>query len=571
MLNPTKFEDLFASDDATYEIPPYQRAYAWTKKQLNQLLTDLREQPQGKDYYLGHFLLECPDPKKKSYYVIDGQQRLTTVALFFSCLIAELEKRIASGAELIDVDGGPVELWRWQERYLVRRNVRRFRTVAEDDEYFHRAFVKRLPDAEPNPARQSQQRLQDAQRLLQLALAEEADPATLLRWAHLLATASVSAFEETDKVRATQIFAFQNDRGIKLTTLEKLKAYLMHRAYLDDATTTGAVRTIEHVERVFADIYARTEEIRLGEDTVLRYHNVAFGPSWEDAFENVKRGLRQAGADEKADWITEYCDSLCRSFYIVREIEHLAAGNSNVTGLLFLRAEDNWPLILKIERYHSRDRSQCEALYRLMEIISFKFEFSTGAYRSHDFHWVAKNYTGNAPKLRETLLEQAHNGFRDWWAFTQWFNDHLQGNNHYHRVTRYLLWQYENHLRRQSPNGKPVAGADFLNIWEQNNWEQTLDHITPQHPSGVTYSKEFRETRLHNLGNLALLMQGPNSRKSNTLPHEFPEIFSKSPYLADQEIAGILQAEGQWDEPQILARKQRIVDFAKTYWAVPAN
>ena len=570
MLNLTKFEDLFASDDATYEIPQYQRAYAWTDKQLDQLLTDLREQPAGKDYYLGHFLLERPDVTKRHYYVIDGQQRLTTVAMFFSCLIGELERRKANGETLVDLDGGSVDMWRWEERYLLRRGLRRFRTVAVDDDFFRRTFIERQSNAEPDQGRQSQKRLLNARLVFQKALAAETKTATLLRWAQLLATASVSAFEESDKVRATQIFAFQNDRGAKLTTLEKLKAYLMHRAYLDDATAQAS-HTIDHVERIFADIYTLTEEIDLGEDTVLRYHNIAFGASWDDAFENFKVGLRAAAPAAKSAWITDYCNSLRQSFLTVREVTRQAAGHSHVTGLLFLRGEDNWPLILKIQRHHGRDQALCERLYRLMEIVSFKLEFSTGDYRTHEFYSLAKHYQGKFEELSQTLREQAQNGFRWWWTFTQNFHDRLDGDHHYDRVTRYLLWQYENWLRRSSPNSRPVSGADFLNVWQVARWEGTLDHITPQHPHDTTYPEEFSKTRLHNLGNLALLMLGPNASKQNKLPQHCIPIFANSTYLADREIADVLQAEGQWEEPQILARKQRIVDFAKTYWAVPAN
>lgn len=570
MLNLTKFEDLFASDDATYEIPQYQRAYAWGDKQLDQLLIDLREQPLNKDYYLGHFLLERPDVNKRHYYVIDGQQRITTVAVFFSCLIEELQLRERNGEVLVDSDGSPVQPWRWEERYLVRLGMRRFRTVTADDEFFNRAFVQRLPNPQPDPARQSQKRLFHALQVLKEAFAAETDTATLLRWAKLLATASVSAFEESDKVRATQIFAFQNDRGAKLTTLEKLKAYLMHRAYLDDSTNQ-ATYTIAHVERFFADIYALTEEIDLGEDTVLRYHNVAFGPTWEDAFENVKTGLRAAADDAKASWITAYCDSLRQSFKTVVEVTRRAAGHSNLTGLLFLRSEDNWPLILKIQRHHGHDQALCESLYRLMEIVSFKMEFSTGDYRSHDFHSLAKHYAGDAVALRDTLRDQAQNGFRWWWTFTQNFHDRLDGDHHYDRVTRYLLWQYENELRRTSPNSVPVSGADFLNVWQVKRWEGTLDHITPQNPEAVEYTKEFAKTRLHNLGNLALLMLGPNASKGNTLPQHCIPLFSESTYLADREIGKVLQKDNRWEEPHILARKQRIVDFAKAYWAVPAS
>ena len=102
---------------------------------------------------------------------------------------------------------------------------------------------------------------------------EEKSTAELIRWMELVASAVVTTFEVRSKEQATQIFAFQNDRGKDLTNLEKLKAYLMHVVYVQ--SSLGIQReSIKDVEDKFSDIYRLTESIKsLNEDDVLRPFN----------------------------------------------------------------------------------------------------------------------------------------------------------------------------------------------------------------------------------------------------------------------------------------------------------
>lgn len=76
--------DVFENGD--YVIPIYQRNYAWRKKEIEQLLTDiddLDETNSGK-YYLGSLVVNQVQPRV--YEVIDGQQRLTTLFLLLRYL-----------------------------------------------------------------------------------------------------------------------------------------------------------------------------------------------------------------------------------------------------------------------------------------------------------------------------------------------------------------------------------------------------------------------------------------------------------------------------------------------------
>jgi uncharacterized protein with ParB-like and HNH nuclease domain len=64
----------------TYRIPRFQRDYSWTDEEWEDLWLDLLGtlQPGGEPaHYMGYLVLQSPDDK--SFEVIDGQQRLTTL------------------------------------------------------------------------------------------------------------------------------------------------------------------------------------------------------------------------------------------------------------------------------------------------------------------------------------------------------------------------------------------------------------------------------------------------------------------------------------------------------------
>ncbi|MCC5915744.1 MAG: DUF262 domain-containing protein [Cryomorphaceae bacterium] len=78
----------YLKDNQFYNIPEYQRGYKWTDKQINQLLDDIKEFETGDDedlfYCLQNITLVLNAENKLN--VVDGQQRLTTIALLLAYL-----------------------------------------------------------------------------------------------------------------------------------------------------------------------------------------------------------------------------------------------------------------------------------------------------------------------------------------------------------------------------------------------------------------------------------------------------------------------------------------------------
>ena len=83
------------SSDFDYEIPSFQRPYAWTEEEAGDLFDDLYDfyvsEADDEKYFLGSIVLVKEDDKPYSE-VIDGQQRLTTLYLIINELSSEKEK-----------------------------------------------------------------------------------------------------------------------------------------------------------------------------------------------------------------------------------------------------------------------------------------------------------------------------------------------------------------------------------------------------------------------------------------------------------------------------------------------
>lgn len=69
------------------EIPPYQRPYLWGKESVNILFNDIYSafKKNMKEYRLGSVILHKKKEENK-YHIVDGQQRLTTIAILLYCL-----------------------------------------------------------------------------------------------------------------------------------------------------------------------------------------------------------------------------------------------------------------------------------------------------------------------------------------------------------------------------------------------------------------------------------------------------------------------------------------------------
>ena len=85
----------------TYRIPRFQRDYSWTDEEWDDLWQDLLsvfDRSNNDDaHYMGYLVLQSNDDKV--FYVIDGQQRLTTLSIIVLAGLKNLKKLISDKVE----------------------------------------------------------------------------------------------------------------------------------------------------------------------------------------------------------------------------------------------------------------------------------------------------------------------------------------------------------------------------------------------------------------------------------------------------------------------------------------
>ena len=230
-------KSLFETSESI-RIPAYQRAYSWESKQCSQFLEDLLEQ-KGKHYYLGQFLFEKDG---STLFIIDGQQRLTTTILFLSA-IAKINTSKGQDNEEI------------KRIYLT--DV--FRTIKDDHQIFRKITQKHMVSVIEDTETISQRRIIDAFSFFETELSK-LDDKTLELIQQTLENAVISTFYISNKVEATQVFEYQNNRGKELSRFEVIKAYLMHQIYIQSTNDVQANNDIADIQREISQTYRHIED-----------------------------------------------------------------------------------------------------------------------------------------------------------------------------------------------------------------------------------------------------------------------------------------------------------------------
>lgn len=532
-------QQLFKNSDCV-RIPAYQRAYSWGDKQCSQFLEDLLEQ-KGKKYYLGQFLFEKDG---NTLFIIDGQQRLTTTILFLSA-IAKI--KILKNHDVDSI----------REIYLT--DV--FKTIDDDQVIFKKVTQKHLVSAIDDTETISQKRIIEAFNFFETELCK-LDNENLNLIQQTLENAVISTFYITNKVEATQVFEYQNNRGKELSRFEVIKAYLMHQIYIQSNDNNQANNDIAEIQSIISKTYRYIEAVEgyFTENELLdNYCNLFFNISGN--IEAIKEKLNKE--ENKTQWIKLFFENFVELTHSAKSIVS-NKNQSDITNLFFVGNEANWKLVLLTIFYKGEVTGDTfKKILKLLEVLCFKLKL--GDYRTDYLPHYSKQYFNpkvayNIDNLYQDIKNVTETGFKWYWndgdrfknIITNYFDNEKW---HYNRNTiKFVLWQYENSLRLKNRSGA-LLDKDLYNSY-------TIEHIKPQNPTDEEYSEDFKKNFLQLAGNLALLTQSQNSKFGNKSFDKKSELFQDTALSSYTEI----REKTQWTETEIMERHKRISDFAKQYF-----
>jgi uncharacterized protein DUF262/uncharacterized protein DUF1524 len=236
-------------DEQNLRIPPHQRSYAWTADQVEEFVSDIqglataiaagKQNPQH--FFGGIVLVRTPD--QSGWYIIDGQQRLTTFALSLAVLETAFEQvALVAAGEGDEVTRKSGELYgtMLRDEFLWTREVdpetggRKERPRITPNERDVKAFEAIL-DGKSVPAdRESQKLLVEARDQLASQLtgpllsasrsAKEILRSLVTLQYALLKCCIVIQLSATDSGAAYRLFMVLNDRGLDLSEGDLLRA-----------------------------------------------------------------------------------------------------------------------------------------------------------------------------------------------------------------------------------------------------------------------------------------------------------------------------------------------------------
>lgn len=557
---PNTILGLFDSSQKSYEIPVYQRAYSWERQNWKTFLDDLLEQIQGhNNYFFGNLLLEVIH-KNRKYEIIDGQQRITTLAIFMRAMLNILELRVGE-SELSDFD--------FQEKiniYLKSGGNIKLRPVEYDRACYDTLIIDNKKSFSISTP--SQKRMKEAKDYFE----EELDSFTTKKILEILdkiENTELTVIELDGKKDSALMFELENNRGKDLTSMEKIKSYFMYQMYV--YSTPDEVETnIESISNVFKLIYLIINDLKkINEDSVLIYHNNAYvkGFNYRN-LDDVKDEFKKS--DSKIEWIKTYIEELHTTFSNIKKFEmsgSLFAVRLNELGVpAFV-----YPFIIKGYKFHGDDTEKLNRLFNLLEIITFRARLiNSRANIQERLNSILLGFDGDLIKLIDSVKSKLN---ESWYWGDDNTRNYLNGSIYGSNVLRYILWRYENSIQNE---GYGVSGFSIAS--------EQIEHISPQNPTNGEpietgyevdennqYSDDFVSRKLNCIGNLMLISGSHNASIGNKPFKDKLLTYKQNPLLNQQaEINKFVEYEDSkpvWKTKSIDERHKKIVDFAINNWS----
>lgn len=546
-----KVIDLFEKFDYI-KVPDYQRAYSWEEKQIEQFLLDIKEYlDKDINYYIGHFLFEKNKDNEKIGYIIDGQQRLTTIIIFLSSAFEKI-KKLNNG----ELSAEELNIY----KSIIENNGEiKFSTVDYDNKLFKERVIYREKGV-IKPDTQSQSRILEAVKYFNKKLEKETIE-NLINMVKIITNASCTLNEVLNQSEAVQMFIYQNDRGKHPTDLEIIKSLFMYNIH---DCSDNKINDLNYIKEKFETIYKNISYIEnlVNENDVLRITLKTYYKDLnESSIDRIKEDINDKVSKEKLDFIKSFTEELENNFQYLKYFLDDEKNNLYIHSIINLGINiDIYPFIVGIYRFEINEDDKKKLIESLENLLIRMKIIGSRAYVTYRIGEPYKNFLeeGDITSIID-IINEMKISTNYWWG--HWNNDKLIAsveNGVNGNIAKFILWKYENSFGDRS--------FEFRYDKEKIN----LEHIAPQiepdtKPHGYgDYNDEEFINLIYCLGNLILLSEKHNKSIGNTT---FYEKYKTYTYLKQQEeIRNMVSENGTWGKSMIKKRKKKIVDFVMSYY-----
>lgn len=539
----------------SYEVPIYQRDYSWGKDDWEDLWNDIEEIPTDKIHYLGYLVLQPIKEGEQSFWIIDGQQRLTTLSILTIAVTALLDKWTKEDIDPID---NKIRAEKITERYLGNYSLSKLnldpklKLNRNNDDYYKSWLLKlRQPTALA--------KLKPSQRLLQKAFNyffEELDN----KFKNNKSGADLADFLEKtigngivftqivvdNDLDAFKVFETLNARGVKLSTADLLKNYLFKLTH-----QLGEI-DLDEAERRWQNI---TNTIQSNDLTtfIRHYWNSLYKLERQPTlFKAIKREINSA--EKSFQFLNDLEDISIYYTAFNNPNDELWDKDEKASLKLLNLLNVSTCFSLMISSLKNFSRVEYKIILKELSIITFRYNLSDLNPNEAEriFSKVANDISNkNIKNAREAILALKSIYVIDE-NFEQIFSTISINTRRKKDLAKYILVKIENQ----------IANKDY----QPEEAISTIEHILPENPGSIwdeNFPIEIQEDYIYRLGNYSLLESSINSKLSNNMSFsEKQERYKNSSYKLSNEYCDY----EKFSPKEISLRQEKIAKIAKGIW-----
>jgi uncharacterized protein with ParB-like and HNH nuclease domain len=543
-------------------VPKYQRSYSWDSENVRDLIEDLLEAISANSkHYIGTIVLSKTQINNRTYNIVDGQQRTTTLTIFINELIKRLEKS--------DRD--------FYNRIYIKDNDYKLAPQNADREFFYRMIEG---DSNLQAISSSQGKLLTAKRIINESLDNFRDYKKIL---DTIEDLQMMEFIQESDGDAIRIFQTVNDRGKVLSNMEKIKSLLI---YYSNRFLNGSMD--DEINNLFGEMFENFDTIKhlserftinlisnkkFTEDNILRYHFISFAMDDYDASPEyvlkwIKNKLEASKNDTVSlkEFLVDYTHTLSSFFSSLDDLIGKIDNNYNYLKYFsVLEFNTNlYPLLISLNQLNLLDTpisngSQTTLIQLILSVDIRVYKIRGTDPRADLSRFVFRLHHEDLPF--EDIILFIKNYITRWMNENE-FRANLNTNvyDRFRSILPFVFLEYSESL------GTTFNFLDLLNKIKDKDSSLTIEHILAQHPTfdltsyGFEDEEDYSLTK-HYLGNLTLIEKNLNSSAKDKNPFEKISIYDRSSFKITTELATYISMKTFFNKRELMERTDSLIQF----------
>jgi len=544
-----------------YKIPPFQRDYSWGVDEWDDLWQDIMglfEKDGEEAHYMGYLVLQSNN--SKTFDIIDGQQRITTISILILASLTVLNDIANEG---VDSENNRKRVENLRNSYIgyvdpVTLVSQPKLELNRHNNYFYQTYLVSLETPPQRGLNSSERLLRKAffwfkERIASYGNRDGAKVAGLID--SIVDKLFFTVITVTDELNAFKVFETLNARGVRLSATDLLKNYLF--AIISYGTThdTQLKAFEDRWERIVGELGSESfpEFLRIYWNSKNRLVRKS------DLFKTIRKKIT---TKEDAFSLIKSLDSSASIYAALRNPNDSLWNQDERSYLKQLQMFNvRQPLAMLIscyEKFGEEDREIFTQILRSIVAISFRYNVICNLQTNEQervYNEIAYKLSHNEISTKEEIYEILKRVYPDDATFRTSFaeKEFRTTNSRNKKVVRFILLAIE----------KQQSGQDF--DFESDTY--SLEHILPENPSDEwdKIDDQTHERFVYRLGNMTLLETSLNRELGNSGYREKREVYKTSQFRITQKVA---EHYSIWSEDKIVSRQKKMANIANGIWRV---